>query len=285
MIKTIFNKLGLYRLAFPPGHFASPIPNVTEIFDSKKLFDESQDIKDIELNIEKQIENIEALKEYIIDNPYEKPNLINRYKFENGMLGPMDGLVLFSVIRKYNPSRIVEVGSGYSSAIMLDVNNLYFGDKLKLTFIEPYPARLNSLLRDNDAQSVQIIEDKIQNVDLELFKNLEENDILFLDTSHIVKTGSDVNYWLFNILPILKTGVIIHIHDIFWPMEYPKEWIEQQKCYTEIYLIRAFLMNNSDYEIIVFNNFLQKKYNNHIIKISEKLTETQGGSLWLRKVR
>ena len=81
----------------------------------------------------------------------------------------------------------------------------------------------------------------------------------------------------------LKKGVIIHIHDIFWPFEYPKEWIEKQKCYSEIYLIRAFLMNNNNYKIMLFNNFLQKMHGDLLNEIMPILMKTQGGSLWLRK--
>ncbi len=118
-------------------------------------------------------------------------------------------------------------------------------------------------------------------MDLRIFDDLGGNDILFLDTSHIVKTGGDVTFWLFNILPRLKSGVIIHIHDIFWPFEYTEEWIKQQKCYNEIYLIRAFLMNNADYQILFFNSFMEKKYSD-LINVPQ-LYKGNGGSLWLKK--
>jgi hypothetical protein len=119
--------------------------------------------------------------------------------------------------------------------------------------------------------------------DLDEDEELDENDILFLDTSHIVKTGNDVTYWLFNILPVLKPGVIIHIHDIFWPFEYSKEWIENQKCYNEIYFIRAFLMNNNDYEILFFNSYVQNEFKAKLIEIDLNLIDNSGASLYLRK--
>lgn len=284
MIRSLLKKYGLYRLAFPPGHFASPIPNPEEVLNDKQLFDEDQVIADINLNESGQMDLFSQFGDILNNNIYNNSSGDTRYHFENGMLGPMDGLMLYSMIRYFNPKKIVEVGSGYSSAIMLDVNNNFRNNDMDLTFIEPYPDRLKSLLREEDFSAVTILEEKIQQVDLTIFDALEANDILFLDTSHIVKTGSDVNFWLFNILPRLKPGVIIHIHDIFWPFEYPKEWIRQQKCYTELYLIRAFLMNNKDYEIQLFNNYLQKRYPEIVEKQLPVLMNTQGGSIWLKKV-
>lgn len=284
MIRSLLKKYGLYRLAFPPGHFASPIPNPEEVLNDRQLFDEDQVIADINLNESGQMDLFSQFGDILNNNIYNNSSGDTRYHFENGMLGPMDGLVLYSMIRHFNPKKIIEVGSGYSSAIMLDVNNNFRNNDMDLTFIEPYPDRLKSLLRKEDYSSVTILEEKIQHVDLTIFHSLETNDILFLDTSHIVKTGSDVNFWLFNILPRLKPGVIIHIHDIFWPFEYPKEWIHQQKCYTELYLIRAFLMNNKDYEIQLFNNYLQKRHPEIVEKQLPVLMNTQGGSIWLKKV-
>lgn len=282
MIKKFLHSKGLYRLAFPPGHFASPIPDTSEILQQAHLFDKTQEVGDIEMNEEQQRTLFRELLEIARSAPYLGSGK-HRYQFDNQMLGSMDGLMLYSMIHKFQPKNIIEVGSGYSSAIMLDVNNLERDNSMKLTFIEPYPDRLNSLLKDEDRRAAIILEQKIQEVDLEQFKSLGHNDILFLDTSHIVKTGNDVVFWLFNILPKLNSGVIIHIHDIFWPFEYPKHWIEQQKCYTEIYLIRAFLMNNPAYEILHFNSFIQYKERELIDRELPVLNQSEGGSLWIRK--
>lgn len=282
MIKKTLHKYGFFRLAFPPGHFASPIPNFNEILQDDSLFNENQTIQDIQINEQEQLDLFDELLEIAAKAPYLNDNEL-RYHFENAMLGPIDGLMLYSMIHHYQPKKIMEVGSGYSSALMLDVNNRDRNNEMELTFIEPYPDRLKSLLREEDYGAVRIIEEKIQHVDLSIFDSLNANDILFLDTSHIVKTGSDVNFWLFNILPRLKSGVIIHIHDIFWPFEYPKEWIEQQKCYTELYLIRAFLMNNSDYSIKLFNSFIQFKKKIEIDSKLSILNSSKGGSLWIQK--
>lgn len=282
IIRRVLHKKGFFRLAFPPGHFASPIPNFKEILEDDSLFNQDQNILDIELNAQEQFELFDHLLQIALGAPYLKDHDL-RYQFDNHMLGPIDGLMLYGILCHFNPQKIIEVGSGFSSALMLDVNNVHRNNEMELTFIEPYPDRLKSLLRKEDYSSVNILEKKIQDVDLSIFDSLSANDILFLDTSHIVKTGSDVNFWLFNILPRLKSGVIIHIHDIFWPFEYPREWIQQQKCYTELYLIRAFLMNNAAYEIKLFNHFIQYSKQDRITSTLPILNSSNGGSLWIQK--
>ncbi len=135
-----------------------------------------------------------------------------------------------------------------------------------------------------EQNNICLYQNVVQNVDLDLFKKLEENDILFIDSSHVAKVGSDVMYEYFDILPVLKSGVIIHVHDMFYPFEYPEEWIKQGRAYNELYIVRALLMDSKKYKIIFFNDMMVKKY-------YEKYQESWmgnypifGGSLWLQKL-
>lgn len=135
-----------------------------------------------------------------------------------------------------------------------------------------------------EQNNICLYQNIVQNVDLDLFKKLEENDILFIDSSHVAKVGSDVMYEYFDILPVLKSGVIIHVHDMFYPFEYPEEWIKQGRAYNELYIVRALLMDSKKYKIIFFNDMMVKKY-------YEKYQESWmgnypifGGSLWLQKL-
>jgi hypothetical protein len=148
-----------------------------------------------------------------------------RYKLSNDYYFFADGIVLYSMIRHFKPSSIIEIGSGFSSALMLDMNDLFPAAPIQLNFVEPYPERLNALLRDTDRLKANVIEKVVQEVDSSFFERLKKNDILFVDSSHIAKTGSDLNYILFEILPVLKPGVLIHFHDIFYPSEYPRDWV------------------------------------------------------------
>lgn len=132
------------------------------------------------------------------------------------------------MLRYPQPNKVIEVGSGYSSALVLDVNTKYFANKLDLTFAEPFPKLLEELVNDNDARKINAIESPIQDVPVDLFAKLDRNDILFIDSTHIVKTHSDVVFEINEILPVLKPGVIIHFHDIFYPFEYPSHWIYRE---------------------------------------------------------
>ncbi len=154
----------------------------------------------------------------------EKQNNL-RYQFENGFYSYTDAIMLYSMIRYYKPKRIIEIGAGFSSSVMLDTNELFFENAINLTFIDPYADRLYSLITENDKKTATIIETNVQLTPLIVFEKLEQGDILFVDSAHVTKTGSDVNYILFEILPALKKGVLVHFHDVFYPFEYPKDWV------------------------------------------------------------
>ncbi|NQS88701.1 hypothetical protein HQ584_02790 [Patescibacteria group bacterium] len=119
---------------------------------------------------------------------------------------------------------------------------------------------------------------------MESFKQLKENDILFIDTSHVSKTGSDVNYIFFDILPNLNSGVLIHFHDIFYPFEYPKKKILDGHAFNECYILRAFLQYNTRFKIILFNTFLEHYYEDWFRQNMPLCLRNKGGSIWLRKV-
>jgi predicted O-methyltransferase YrrM len=185
----------------------------------------------------------------------------------------------------FKPRNIIEIGSGFSSALMLDINGMEFNNEMSLTFIDPNPEhRLNALIRDEDRKSATIIKSFIQDVDLSVFDKLSANDILFVDNSHVSKTGSDVNHTFFEIFPRLKKGTLIHIHDVFNGFMYPKEWIFDMKAnWNEIFLCRAFLMYNTSFEILLFPDYLQ---NHHPEAFNDfpHLQKSRPQSIWLRKI-
>lgn len=151
----------------------------------------------------------------------------HRYYYQNIWFSYSDAIFLYSFLRKYKPRRIIEIGSGFSSAVMLDTIDAVFSEKPEVTLIEPYPDRLMSLLTQEDKEQVTVFDKKIQDVSLDLFSSLEEGDLLFVDSSHVVKCGSDLQFILFMILPILKPGVFVHFHDVFHPFDYPTEWLKE----------------------------------------------------------
>jgi hypothetical protein len=210
------------------------------------------------------------------------PNL--RYYFLNGAYSYSDAVFLYCMIRKLNPKRIIEVGSGFSSCVTLDTNELYFNNQINCTFVEPYPALLKSLIKENDNSNIKIYESKLQNVPLDVFMELKANDILFIDSTHVAKFNSDVNYVIHKILPILAEGIYIHFHDIFYPFEYPIEWLLEGRAWNEQYVLRAFLEYNIKFKIVLFNTYLEIIFREELEKRFPLIFKNTGGSIWIKKL-
>jgi hypothetical protein len=130
---------------------------------------------------------------------------------------------------------------------------------------------------------VRIVPEPIQNVDLAMFEELAANDILFVDSTHVSKTGSDVNRIFFEILPALASGVYIHFHDIFYPFEYPMDWVYEGRAWNEAYMLRTFLQYNQAFEIVCFNTFLERFFRDFFVEHMPLCLKNTGGSIWLRK--
>ncbi|MCB0751346.1 MAG: hypothetical protein KDC52_07720 [Ignavibacteriae bacterium] len=197
-LKKIKNNLILrvFGSIYRPGHYYSTIPNINEVYQFREQIS-NQSLPDcINLCVENQL-NI--LKEF--DNFYhEEENRIrtwinSRYTINNNYFIEGDANILFGIIKKYSPKRIIEIGSGFSSALMLDINQKFYNNSIELVFIEPYPEdRLNQLIYTDD--KCEVIKRKVQNINPALFSSLKENDILFIDSSHVSKMGSDLNFIL-----------------------------------------------------------------------------------------
>lgn len=289
----LFNKLPYNQYlsfkrnsCFPAGHFYSPIVLIKEIKKREsEIWNKTNDdsIVGIDLRTDEQIKLIESFSKFYAEMPFKANKQINiRYQFENGYYSYTDGIILYSVIRHFQPKKIVEVGSGFSSAVMLDTNEIFFNNKIKLTFIEPYPERLISLMKDSDMTSTNIMESDVQSISLDHFSNLERGDILFIDSTHVVKTGSDVNYILFEILPSLQSGVLIHFHDVFFPFEYPKDWVYEGRSWNEDYFLKAFLMYNDKFEIKIFSEYIHK-HHKEAFRDMPLSYNNPGGNFWLVK--
>jgi predicted O-methyltransferase YrrM len=213
---------------FPPGHYYSPIVDVESIKAKEmEIWPQIPHVPaEIDLNANQQLELLHKLEKFYNDFPYRKDAKDGlRYTLVNSFFDPLDAITLYSFIRHLRPKKIIEVGSGFSSAVMLDTNDNFNNKSIRLTFIEPFPERLNNLFRSGDQEVSTIIEKDLQDVPLEIFTSLKKNDILFIDSTHVCKTGSDLNYLFFQILPVLNKGVIIHFHDVFNSFEYPRQWV------------------------------------------------------------
>jgi predicted O-methyltransferase YrrM len=208
-----------------------------------------------------------------------------RYYWDNQVFPIGDAAILRVMIAYAKPKRIIEIGSGFSSGCMLDTLDEMEMKETRLTFIEPYPDRMMKLLRSGDYDRITLIEAPVQSVDLSAFDQLDQNDILFIDSSHVMKACSDVNFELFEILPRLKPGVIIHFHDIHYPFELAEKWMfESRYSWNEVYGLRAFLMYNKNFKILFFNDLFAIENWDLIASTCAKILGNPGASLWLAKL-
>jgi hypothetical protein len=268
------------ELFVPPGHFYSPIFLPNQEF----RVSPAPSSVEISMHASEQIDLLEKISS--LGTLFSKESDSSNFYFSNNdQYGDGDAFCYSGMVKHLKPTRIIEIGSGYSTAVLLDtLRNEGMGAEL-LT-IDPFPQRFQDLL---DSKShlvpknvkVSTIPKRVQDVDLNIYSDLKRNDILFIDSSHVSKTGSDVNFELFEIFPLLRSGVWVHIHDMFWPFEYPVEWVRQGRSWNENYLIRAYLTGNSNLKVRFFQQYLYNVHNRDWQRIAAKGVGNPGGGLWL----
>ena len=272
-------------LFVPPGHYYSPIPGDDEIQRYWKYREQPlpQTIASIDFNAREQDENLSGMiGEYrtLPSFPANRDGRL-RYYYLNPELAYQDAVALRYFLRKYRPRRVIEVGSGHSSACMLDTADAY-AIASQFTFIDPNPGRLLENITEVDHRRCNVLVQKVQDVDVSMFSALQRNDVLFIDSSHVAKLCSDVNWYFFEIFPRLASGVVIHIHDINYPFTDPGHFVEQGRSWNEIYMLRAFLMYNTAFRIIgwiPFYTLLREE----AVRQMPLCVQYPGGSFWMRK--
>jgi len=273
--------------AFSDGHFYSTIPSLEDVKTHllRNLAGMSRVLPGIDLAEQEQTK----LLKYLIETYQKTPSFSNEavdgkyYYSKNRMFGYYDALTLQSMMLRLKPRRIIEVGSGFSSCVMLDTNRDFLDNKIELTFIDPHPERLQTLISDKDLSHCTLLEQKLGDVDTRLFEQLCENDILFIDSTHVAKINSDVLHYVFGILPSLKNGVFIHIHDIGFPFQYSVNDLMSGRAWNEAYLLRAFLMYNTSFRIVFWNSFMYGTFSELIREEMPYCWNSPGGSIWLQK--
>lgn len=269
---------------YPAGHFYSPLPSRAEIDEAFARGGMAAPFAGVDLREAEQFALLESIARFYPDQPFpEEPVEGRRYHLDNPSYGHCDGIMLACLLRHSPPQRIIEVGSGFSSAAMLDLNEHVFAGGLKLTFIDPDMARLRPLLRPEDEERVTLIEKKVQDVPLAVFGELAAGDVLFIDSSHVSKIGSDVNRLYFDVLPGLAAGVQVHIHDIAWNLEYPREWLDAGRAWNEQYLLRAFLMYNPVFRVELMTSLMIHLRREFVTAAMPLCARGGGGQIWLKK--
>jgi hypothetical protein len=271
---------------WPPGHFYSTIPAMEDIKKNESsIFDTSKkSLGGIDLNEEGQIKMLAELGKYYELVPFsETPQANTRYYYNNPNFSYGCAITLFCMINLFKPKRIIEIGSGFSSCVALDSNEVLQNDEMEFVFVEPYPELLLSLLKPDDLSKITLIKNKVQEIGLATFTSLGKDDMLIVDSSHVVKTGGDVNHIIFEILPMLSPGVHIHFHDIGYPFEYPKGWVYKGRAWNEAYFLRSFLQYNQSFSIEFYNAFMHAFHFDLVVKTFPICQNGLGSSLWIKK--
>ena len=254
--------------------------------DEKRIFEiVPRDIIGVELHEAEQLTLLDELSRSYKEMPFQSHKVEGlRYYFENPSYSYSDAIILHCMIRYLKPKRIIEVGSGFSSCVTLDTNELFFNGSILTTFIEPYPRLFMSLVKEEDKGRIRMLPYRLQDVDVSEFEALRANDILFIDSTHVSKIDSDVNRIFFEILPRLTPGVHIHFHDIFYPFEYPKEWVYEGKAWNEAYVLRAFLQYNTAFRVVLMNTFMERYHESFFQERMPLCLKNTGGSIWVYKM-
>jgi tetratricopeptide (TPR) repeat protein len=283
MARRIFKDAEQFGAHFLPVHFYSPIPARKDI--NQSVYQQRYDtIPGLKIDHESHLKWLARLAPYSKELerfPDDSPAGDETFFWNNPAFGPGDAATYYTLIRELKPAKIIEVGSGYSSLVA--VAALKENGKGSLTCIEPYP--LPHLRRLGERGDIQLIERRLQDVPLEMVSDLTENDIFFVDSSHVCKIGSDVNHVVFQMLPKLQAGVFCHFHDLFFPFEFPKHWIEDlQLFWNEQYLVMAFLAFNTKFKIEISGQCVAREireaFRARFPDLPARLS-AGGGSLWI----
>jgi hypothetical protein len=285
---TLWEKLGFH---ITRNHFYEPIPDTRMLKDD--LWEKQSELVGININEESQINLLSVFsskfKEEYESFPRSETSIPFQYYVNNSAFSSVDGEIYYCMIRHFKPKKIFEIGAGYSTYLAAhailknkEEDNAY---ECELVAIDPYP---NDVLKNGFPGLSKLIPKRVQDIPLSEFKKLLENDILFIDSTHVLKIGSDVQYEYLEILPRLNKGVIVHVHDIFLPSEYPKEWVLKKYIFwNEQYLLQAFLTFNDSFEVLWAGSYMHLKHPDKLEEAfsSYKRDESWPGSFWMRRIK
>lgn len=249
---------------------------------------EDRHLPGIDLNPQGQLELLKCFQynDELTRIPRQSGSALEFY-YDNPAFLSGDAEYLYNMVRYFKPRKLIEVGSGFSSLMALkameanrEEDGSYRGEMI---CIEPFE---HKWLEDLD---LTVHRELVQKTDVELFRSLEENDILFIDSSHITKPQNDVLFLYLQVLPILNPGVLVHVHDIFTPRDYLEQWVlEDVRFWNEQYLLEAFLSLNVRFEVIAALNFLMRHYPDELLSVCpvlrEQVSHREPGSFWIRRV-
>ncbi len=284
-------KVGARALGFDlvKRHFYSPVPDFAGLSDG--FWERRSSLTGVRFEPDAQLRFVEErLAPYVAEftPPLHYDPSRRGFYLNNGTYGPVDAELLYAIVRSYAPSRVVEIGSGFSSLVIgaaLEVN-ARVGERADYEIIDPWPGSASYDMGGADAMRryAHLRQTSITEVPLEYFETLQAGDILFVDATHTVKVGGDVNRIVLDVVPRLAPGVLVHFHDVFLPWEYPREWVERKEWYwAEQYLLQSFLAFNDSFEIRIAAHFLARDHNDRLAASIPSAPGAEPLALWIER--
>lgn len=278
--RELFLKWERHGFHVTPVRFNQPIPDTRSL--PETLWSRPSELLGIDMNELAQVDLLRSFSRFRDEYqrfPTGATEEDNRFYLGNGLFDGVDALVAYCMVRHFQPRLVIEVGSGFSSLVLGDAAAK--NGRAGVICIEPSP---REFLRKGFPGLQTLMEKNVQEIDLEFFSQLQSGDFLFIDSSHTVKIGGDVNYLFLEVLPRIKPGVIVHVHDIFLPFEYRRDWVLGEfRFWTEQYLLQTFLTFNSEFEVLLANYYLSHYHQEHLEAVFPKLPRWIGGSFWMRR--
>lgn len=276
-------------LRWPIDHYYSPVPDhralAVDPARSRIWPSRPRESAGIDWRDEQQVALVrdQLGSQAAIEFPSEPTGDPRDYHPGNEMFSLLDAWFLQAILRQVRPARMIEVGCGWSSLVTARVNREYLGGALQLTCIEPYPPAF----LEHGVQGISnLISSPAEEVPVETYLELNGGDVLFIDSSHTLKTGSDVVFLLTEVLPRLPSGVIVHFHDIFLPWDYPQPWVFEGRAWNEQYAVQAFLEFNSAFRILLGSAWMVYAHPDLLRTVIPGYPanhQNGGGSLWIQR--
>lgn len=267
-----------------PGGSLSPATRMSELTDA--VFDTPSAMPGVEFHEGRQLAFLERdLAPYTTEfrAPLEPPADEDGFYFRNGAYDTMDAEVLYAIVRHFKPRRVLELGCGFSTLVIARAcaANTLEGYPVHHVAVDPAPAP-SLIPRLRQAADLRLTH--AEDLPWAEFQQLEANDILFVDTSHIAKPGSEVNLLVLDVLPRLAPGVVVHFHDVFLPYEYPRSFVEAGFIFTEQYLVHAFLACNPEFEALIATHYLAREAPERVAAVVASFDPDRSpGAIWLRR--
>ncbi len=291
--KSVFSLGEHFGVHITPNHFYFPIPDTRKL--EQKLWENHSDMVGISMNEDAQLSLLSEFYSRYKDEYDSFPltederESIFQYYVNNKKFESVDGEVLYCMVRHFKPERIIEVGSGFSTLLISEavLKNKEEDKEYSAEFIsiDPFP---DKIIQGGVPGLSRILKKKVQEVPLSEFEKLSENDILFIDSSHVLKIGSDVQYEFLEILPRIRKGVFVHFHDIFLPAEYPEEWVKKEfRFWNEQYILQAFMSFNESFEVVFAASYMHLNYPDKLREYFKTyaMEKRWPGSFWIRRVK